>query len=71
MWEGVVTHLSYVGRSGHTCVSYVGRSGHTCKLCGKEWPHILVMWEGVAIHVSYVGRSGHTCKLCGKEWSYM
>ena len=60
MWEGVVIH-----------VSYVGRSGHTCKLCGKEWPYMLVMWEGVAIHVSYVGRSGHTCKLRGKEWSYM
>ena len=52
-------------------VSYGGRSGHTCKLRGKELSYILVMWEGVAIHVSYVGRSGHTCKLRGKEWSYM
>ena len=23
MWEGVVTHVGYVGRSGHTHMSYV------------------------------------------------
>ena len=39
MWEGVAIHISYAGRSGHTCKLYGKEWSYPSKLWGKEWTH--------------------------------